>query len=101
MKPSITIIKKNFSCVAGERAVLEVEVTGKPTPLVSWRFHGCELPGDDSRIKVLDSGSLQIDNVQESDAGLYKCSATSKAGSSFGQITLRLDAVYASKDGLS
>ena len=97
LKPTIAVTKKDFSSAPGERAILEVEVSGKPVPLVSWRFNGCELPGDNPRVKILDSGSLQIDDVQASDAGLYKCSAKSKAGSSYGQVTLRIDTVYASK----
>eukprot|EP00118_Oscarella_pearsei_P023283 m.275784 g.275784 ORF g.275784 m.275784 type:complete len:1931 (+) comp40604_c0_seq9:2253-8045(+) len=95
VKPTLAVTQANFTGVAGESVVLEIQVSGKPDPVVAWRFNGVELPSDDLRIKILDSGSLMIENVRESDAGLYKCSATSKVGSSYGQVKLRLDAVYA------
>eukprot|EP00118_Oscarella_pearsei_P021611 m.243245 g.243245 ORF g.243245 m.243245 type:complete len:560 (+) comp40237_c0_seq43:393-2072(+) len=48
---------------------------------------------------MLESGSLKIENVGESDVGLYECTAESSLGSSYEQVILRMDNMYANTGG--
>lgn len=53
-------------------------VFGAPAPIVKWSRNGKELTG--GRYTVLESGDLNINNVQFDDAGTYTCFAENKFG---------------------
>ncbi|UYV79721.1 ROBO1 [Cordylochernes scorpioides] len=63
-------------------ARLPCESTGNPTPVVRWYFNSATLATNNPRLVVLDSGTLQIDDLQLSDSGIYTCIAYSKSGES-------------------
>ena len=77
--------------MAGNCALLEVEVTGDPRPKITWRYGGRDLPGTDGRLKVLSDGSLQIIGSGFGDSGMYRCLASSRLGSAQCQIKLRVE----------
>ena len=53
---------------------LNCSATGDPQPIISWRKQGGQLPvGRSQQI----NGALVITNLQQSDAGIYICTATS------------------------
>ncbi|XP_068234682.1 papilin isoform X9 [Palaemon carinicauda] len=61
---------------------LRCETIGAPTPKVTW-FRGnyeVDTEGGSSRFRVLPNGSLQIVNIEKSDAGEYRCKATNSLG---------------------
>ncbi|XP_065833910.1 receptor-type tyrosine-protein phosphatase S-like [Oscarella lobularis] len=90
-RPQVTVLNRRASSAAGEITLINVHVTGNPKPKVTWRFFAQELPGRDSRVRVLESGSLQIQDTALVDSGLYKCIASNKAGSDTGQVQLSVE----------
>ncbi|XP_069060240.1 roundabout homolog 2 isoform X14 [Pleurodeles waltl] len=61
-------------------AVLKCKATGEPAPGISWLKEGLSFLGRDSRISMLEQGSLQIKALRASDSGTYTCVATSSSG---------------------
>ncbi|OTF80355.1 hypothetical protein BLA29_007967, partial [Euroglyphus maynei] len=66
----------------GDDILLEVTVTGQPSPQVKWFIDGKETKGSerilfDSRD---ESYSVKVPNAQESDTGIYHCIASNKMG---------------------
>uniref|UniRef100_UPI00398F349A titin-like n=1 Tax=Pristiophorus japonicus TaxID=55135 RepID=UPI00398F349A len=73
-----------FDCntTIGSLASFQCFVTGTPKPNVIWYMDDRILEGANYIIEEKDSGHhyLNIANVTESDAGVYKCKAINKAG---------------------
>ncbi|GAB6024702.1 hypothetical protein CHUAL_009835 [Chamberlinius hualienensis] len=68
---------------SGSLATLPCSVSGEPQPSVEWRKatgESLDLLADSSRYRRLVDGSLQIVEVQPSDAGNYVCTATNPSG---------------------
>ncbi|CAH1247003.1 HMCN2 [Branchiostoma lanceolatum] len=55
------------------------ETSGSPDPVLSWGKAGGELPA--GRVEFVSSGWMRIRNIQQSDAGMYVCSAENSEGS--------------------
>ncbi|XP_059487639.1 protogenin-like [Neocloeon triangulifer] len=77
MAAKFTQSPKNLSVETGDSARLSCHIEAVPTPVVLWERGGKTLP-QDHRYQVLPSGVLLIDTVQASDAGSYRCVATTK-----------------------
>ncbi|XP_060611593.2 immunoglobulin superfamily DCC subclass member 4 [Anolis sagrei] len=60
-------------------ARFECRIEGLPPPAISWEKDRVEVSSGD-RFIMLPNGVLQIIDVQESDAGVYRCVATNRAG---------------------
>ncbi|XP_068126600.1 roundabout homolog 1 isoform X5 [Hyperolius riggenbachi] len=60
--------------------VLDCVATGVPVPTVHWRKDGILITTQDSRIKLLDGGALQIRYAKLSDTGRYTCTASTPSG---------------------
>ena len=58
----------------GTKMTLNCSATGDPQPVISWKRQGSQLPV--GRSQQID-GSLVIRDVQNQDAGIYVCVATS------------------------
>ncbi|XP_071549692.1 roundabout homolog 2-like [Panulirus ornatus] len=80
--PVISVRPRNLTVIPDAVALLVCKAEGDPVPRVTWTKDQVELPEDDTRITLLDSGTLQINDVREEDGGQYTCSATSEAGTS-------------------
>ncbi|KAK3607422.1 hypothetical protein CHS0354_003058 [Potamilus streckersoni] len=63
----------------GAVARFQCQINAVPSALYVWEKDRTALPQDNVRFIVLSSGILQIINVQESDAGQYRCIATQGA----------------------
>ena len=68
-------------------------MSGTPTPDVTWTKDGEDI--NDNRIDELESMNnlfrLEIDDLQEGDAGVYQCSISNPAGSDFGEIRIEVE----------
>uniref|UniRef100_A0ACB8E5L3 Uncharacterized protein n=1 Tax=Sphaerodactylus townsendi TaxID=933632 RepID=A0ACB8E5L3_9SAUR len=55
------------------------KISANPPAVITWEVNRTALPAATDRITALPSGVLQIYNVQQKDAGNYRCVATSVA----------------------
>ena len=62
----------------GENVVLTCQVTGKPTPLLSWTFDDNEINAGSRH--VISGDQLEIRLFRSSDQGSYSCIASNKLG---------------------
>ncbi|XP_077336226.1 roundabout homolog 1 isoform X2 [Lithobates pipiens] len=60
--------------------ILDCIATGVPVPTIHWRKDGILITAQDSRIKLMDSGALQIRYAKLSDTGRYTCTASTPSG---------------------
>ncbi|XP_049640541.1 muscle, skeletal receptor tyrosine-protein kinase isoform X3 [Suncus etruscus] len=85
MKPKITRPPINVKIIEGLKAVLPCTTMGNPKPSVSW-IKGDSALRENSRIAILESGSLRIHNVQKEDAGHYRCVAKNSLGTAYSKV---------------
>uniref|UniRef100_A0A8D8XH54 Neuroglian n=2 Tax=Cacopsylla melanoneura TaxID=428564 RepID=A0A8D8XH54_9HEMI len=76
--PEITEQPKDEFTVDGRSVVLTCRVFGAPKPEVKWVHNQVEVTG--GRYTILETGDLQIADVQFGDAGEYTCFASNKLG---------------------
>eukprot|EP00062_Callorhinchus_milii_P002214 gi/632938185/ref/XP_007904068.1/ PREDICTED: immunoglobulin superfamily DCC subclass member 4 [Callorhinchus milii] len=62
----------------------ECGIDGLPLPVITWEKNQSAIPAD-MRFIVLPNGILQIVDVQESDAGVYRCVAANAVGNLYSQ----------------
>ncbi|XP_030197711.1 neuronal cell adhesion molecule a isoform X11 [Gadus morhua] len=75
----------------GQELELECIPEGLPTPEISWRKEGGELPSN--RMSIVGyQRTLRISSVVESDAGDYRCTAKNKLGSAEHSIKVTVQA---------
>ncbi|XP_049824864.1 neogenin isoform X2 [Aethina tumida] len=71
---------RNQTVYSGQKAHFACSVDASPPSKVRWRIRWLKderpLQIDELRMTVLPSGALEIDEVQESDQGWYRCNAT-------------------------
>ncbi|XP_035114785.3 immunoglobulin superfamily DCC subclass member 4 isoform X2 [Callithrix jacchus] len=68
-------------------ARFKCHIEGLPAPIITWEKNQVTLP-QEPRLIMLPNGVLQILDVQEGDAGSYRCVATNSAGQRFSQDAL-------------
>lgn len=62
---------------------------GDPLPNITWEHNGVAVdPGSDSRVNILDNGTLIITMVTMTDMGNYQCIATNSLGSAESDIVM-------------
>lgn len=83
----------------GQLVIMEVKVTAKPKPTVSWIHEGVVVQ-QSSRIKqtiIEEKGvyiiRMEILNPDVEDSGLYKCNVKNAAGESNANLTLNIEVV--------
>ena len=57
-----------------DNAFFLCQADGEPAPTISWYFNGTALA--DTTKYIITNDTLQIVNVESSDAGIYTCNAT-------------------------
>ncbi|XP_050293161.1 roundabout homolog 2 [Anthonomus grandis grandis] len=86
VKPFFNKEPQDIESLAGERVTFKCQADGDPTPNVIWRRDDGKMPL--GRVSVLEDKSLQIENVQPGDEGLYICNAENIVGSIFAKASL-------------
>ncbi|XP_047463148.1 roundabout homolog 3 isoform X2 [Mugil cephalus] len=70
----------NHTLAPGATAQLHCHIMGNPIPSIQWEKDGQRILGNDGRISLMDNGTFQITNLQETDSGVYTCLASSSSG---------------------
>jgi hypothetical protein len=86
--PSIEDSANEVAATSGSRALLECDAMGMPTPTVTWKKDGNDIPSSGSRYAMQRTGSLQFSRVLIEDSGVYECIAENEAGVARKEITL-------------
>lgn len=72
--PRITDSPVDVTVSVGDTVRLPCRAIGHPVPTVRWTKNGNALPFS-PKFTVASTGSLTIVNIQESDQGLFRCTA--------------------------
>lgn len=59
----------------GGTAIFHCRVEGDPEPSVVWMRNDQEIPIDGAKYKLMDDGTLMVQNTQVTDNGYYECMA--------------------------
>ncbi|XP_061596225.1 roundabout homolog 3 isoform X1 [Cololabis saira] len=70
----------NHTLAPGSTAQLHCHIMGNPLPSIQWEKDGQRILGNDGRISLMENGTFQISNLQETDSGVYTCLASSSSG---------------------
>ncbi|XP_031428047.1 roundabout homolog 3 isoform X2 [Clupea harengus] len=70
----------NQTLAPGATAQLQCHVMGNPLPSIQWEKDSQRILANDERISLMENGTLQIINLQETDSGTYTCVASSSSG---------------------
>ena len=86
MKPRFEVSPVNETCVQGENVTLTCDVSGIPTPEVTWTFSGGGIPANSRKI----SDGLVLYNVLNTERyeGVYTCHVQNVAGEIEGRVFL-------------
>ncbi|KYO32917.1 peroxidasin-like protein isoform B [Alligator mississippiensis] len=90
-RPRITSEPQDVDVTSGNTVYFTCRAEGNPKPEIIWLRNNNELSmKEDSRLNLLDDGTLMIENTQETDQGIYQCMAKNVAGEVKTQeVTLR------------
>ncbi|PNJ20156.1 PXDN isoform 5 [Pongo abelii] len=90
-RPRITSEPQDADVTSGNTVYFTCRAEGNPKPEIIWLRNNNELSmKTDSRLNLLDDGTLMIQNTQETDQGIYQCMAKNVAGEVKTQeVTLR------------
>ncbi|XP_072334658.1 basement membrane-specific heparan sulfate proteoglycan core protein isoform X2 [Scyliorhinus torazame] len=83
--PQVQISPQRIEVPAGDTVRLYCRAGGHPSPMLSWKKHGGELPPQ-AKVERTDIGTLIIPSITTDQAGIYLCVGTNAAGSSEGRI---------------
>ncbi|XP_077361947.1 roundabout homolog 3 isoform X2 [Festucalex cinctus] len=70
----------NHTYAPGSTAQLHCHIMGNPIPSIQWEKDGQRILVNDGRISLMENGTFQITNLQETDSGVYTCLAASSSG---------------------
>ncbi|OWA51630.1 Roundabout-like protein 2 [Hypsibius exemplaris] len=91
--PVIKIAPANQTLALNSIAMLPCQATDIPPSTIHWIKDGVLLlTTNNPRAMVLDSGTLQISDLQTSDSGIYTCIASSESGETSWSASLMVEA---------
>ena len=79
-KPQITAKPDNVTAVEKSVATFFCKAEGHPLPDMEWQMNNKKVDSNSSRIDIIGSNGLQINNVRVDDAGTVKCVSTNFFG---------------------
>ncbi|XP_050436214.1 roundabout homolog 2-like isoform X2 [Adelges cooleyi] len=89
--PVVDIGPTNQTLATRSTATLPCQASGIPLPTIKWYRNGNYLSPDDPRVTITSSGTLQIDELEVSDSGLYTCTASSESGETSWSASLSVE----------
>ena len=89
VSPKITVERSEVVIKMQSRVVLRCSAVGVPPPRIHW-FKNQKKLNQSGRVRINGDGSLVINNPIAQDVGIYECVAVSSAGSTSGQIEIKL-----------
>lgn len=78
--PEITSGPQDVEVSWGETAVFTCRVDGDPRPSVFWMRDDQEIDVDGEKYRLMEDGSLMIQNTEPEDSGYYECMVKSQDG---------------------
>ncbi|XP_041668807.1 peroxidasin isoform X3 [Cheilinus undulatus] len=89
--PRITSEPQDVDVTSGNTVYFTCRAEGNPKPQIIWlRNNNALNMRDDSRLNLLEDGTLMIQDTRETDQGVYQCMAKNVAGEvKTSQVTLR------------
>ncbi|TSM77386.1 Peroxidasin [Bagarius yarrelli] len=89
--PRITSEPQDVDVTSGNTVYFTCRAEGNPKPQIIWlRNNNALNMQDDSRLNLLEDGTLMIQDPRETDQGVYQCMAKNVAGEvKTGEVTLR------------
>ncbi|XP_067662288.1 hemicentin-1-like isoform X1 [Haliotis asinina] len=87
--PRIRQYERRMLVATGDRARLTCEAEGIPRPEITW-YRGDRKLQSAYNVDITRNGRLIIRNVQEMDAGDYRCVVSNEAGSDNAKVTLEV-----------
>uniref|UniRef100_H2S2E8 Peroxidasin n=1 Tax=Takifugu rubripes TaxID=31033 RepID=H2S2E8_TAKRU len=89
--PRITSEPQDVDVTSGNTVYFTCRAEGNPKPQIIWLRNNNALDmRDDSRLNLLEDGTLMIQDTRETDQGVYQCMAKNVAGQvKTSQVTLR------------
>ncbi|KAK3563805.1 hypothetical protein QTP86_034530, partial [Hemibagrus guttatus] len=89
--PRITSEPQDVDVTSGNTVYFTCRAEGNPKPQITWlRNNNALNMQDDSRLNLLEDGTLMIQDTRETDQGVYQCMAKNVAGEvKTGEVTLR------------
>ncbi|KAM3932563.1 peroxidasin homolog isoform 2-T2 [Leptodactylus fuscus] len=90
-RPRITSEPQDVDVTFGNTVYFTCRAEGNPKPEIIWLRNKNELSmKEDTRLNLLEDGTLMIQNTQEADQGIYQCMAKNVAGEvKTHEVTLR------------
>ncbi|XP_033100233.1 Down syndrome cell adhesion molecule-like protein 1 homolog isoform X2 [Anneissia japonica] len=85
--PVFSVWPSNQQVVEGDRAMLQCRAEGNPQITYSWFYLGQQLTSDHS-YEIYSNGDLIINNIQNSQEGIYTCEVSNLLGSDQAQLFL-------------
>ncbi|XP_058066091.1 neogenin [Anopheles bellator] len=75
--PAFMIVPQPQTVREGDTVILDCAANGNPKPTIRWLRNGEDIDMNDldSRFRIMGTGSLQINSIQDTDAGDYQCRA--------------------------
>ncbi|EAT33150.1 AAEL014592-PA [Aedes aegypti] len=90
--PSFVIVPQPQTVREGDTVILDCVANGNPKPTIKWLRNGEEIDMNDldSRFRIIGTGSLQINSIQDLDAGDYQCRASNSEDSLDASATVQV-----------
>uniref|UniRef100_A0A3Q3MSD4 Heparan sulfate proteoglycan 2 n=1 Tax=Labrus bergylta TaxID=56723 RepID=A0A3Q3MSD4_9LABR len=82
-KPQVQVSPQNIKVHEGDTLRLYCRASGSPTPKLTWKKTGDQIP---ARMDRTDIGTLLIPNIKMSESGTYVCEGSNSIGSSSSPI---------------
>ncbi|CAJ0933472.1 unnamed protein product, partial [Mesorhabditis belari] len=87
--PKVAVHSENPTKALGQSVIINCNVSGNPTPRISWTKGGAPILIDNLNTRISLKGTrLDIPKLERNDVGIYTCVAENEAGTAEASITV-------------